>query len=82
MAHADGSLPPQHQDIFNGHLKLILGLVWSLFRGIRLTELTGGSGEGGTLNLQFLYPPSDCWPPFAFPPFFFAIICSGALYVA
>jgi hypothetical protein len=50
MAH---SLPPprlQHQDIFNGRLKLILGLVWSLFRGIRLTELTGGSGEGGTLD--------------------------------
>lgn len=49
----DGSPPPsrlQHQDIFNGHLKLILGLVWSLFRGIRLTELTGGSGEGGTLD--------------------------------
>jgi len=35
------------EDVFNGHLKLILGLVWSLFRGIRLTSLTGGSGEGG-----------------------------------
>jgi len=33
------------EDIFNCHLKLILGLVWSLFRGIRLTKLTAGEGK-------------------------------------
>jgi len=36
------------EDIFNNHLKLTLGLVWSLFRGLRMTKLTGGAGKGKT----------------------------------
>jgi hypothetical protein len=33
-------------DVYNGYLKLILGLVWSLFRGLQMRRLAaGGSCE-------------------------------------
>jgi cortexillin 1/2 len=40
------------EDIFNCHLKLILGLVWSLFRGLRMTKLTAGAGKGKATTLE------------------------------
>ena len=32
-------------DIYEGHKKLILGLIWSLFRALRMTKLTQGAGK-------------------------------------
>eukprot|EP01087_Luapelamoeba_hula_P017518 TRINITY_DN5536_c0_g1_i1.p1 TRINITY_DN5536_c0_g1~~TRINITY_DN5536_c0_g1_i1.p1 ORF type:complete len:838 (-),score=182.97 TRINITY_DN5536_c0_g1_i1:158-2671(-) len=37
------------EDIFEGQRKLILGLIWSLFRTLRMTDLTG-STEGQSTN--------------------------------
>jgi hypothetical protein len=31
-------------DIYNGYLKLILGLVWSLFKGLQMRRLAAGGG--------------------------------------
>ncbi len=46
------ALPKISSDIFAGHRKLILGLVWSLFRGLRMTKLTSGTGASGKRGLE------------------------------
>eukprot|EP00005_Dracoamoeba_jomungandri_P001255 CAMPEP_0174252370 /NCGR_PEP_ID=MMETSP0439-20130205/1869_1 /TAXON_ID=0 /ORGANISM="Stereomyxa ramosa, Strain Chinc5" /LENGTH=925 /DNA_ID=CAMNT_0015332893 /DNA_START=41 /DNA_END=2818 /DNA_ORIENTATION=- len=38
------------EDVFEGNKKLILGLIWSLFRGLRMSKLTGEGGGKKTLE--------------------------------
>jgi len=40
------------EDIFEGHKKLILGLIWSLFRALRMTKLTAGVGSSSKKAIE------------------------------
>jgi hypothetical protein len=35
------------EDIYGGNLKLILGLLWSMFRALRIAQLANELGEAG-----------------------------------
>ncbi|KAL6080009.1 Actinin, alpha 1 [Balamuthia mandrillaris] len=40
------------EDIFSGYLKLILGLTWSLFRALRMADLTNDAAGGANKTLE------------------------------